>query len=331
MSGAAAAVHPDGSRRHPVRRARTVVTVLVVLVVLVVGGAVVVDQRQEMLAALREVGVLPAVAALLLTTAGVVMTGECWRVWLGSLCTPPPWHVSHRLFYVTQAGKYVPGAVWPYAAQAALAHRYGISRTAVLTASTLFLLTHLGTGVVVGVLGLGSLTTLTPRQGLLYAIGAAAIVCLLPPVLGTGLRLLGRVRPWLVVGTPTWGTTGRAVVVMLLAWACYGLSLFAIAVPLGVGPDALRLLVGTFAAAWVAGFAAVAAPVGIGAREAVVALLLGPAIGAGAALTMAVMSRLALTVADLGLAAVSASVLRDTAPRPAAGPEAPAGTREAGT
>ena len=66
---------------------------------------------------------------------------------------------------------------------------------------------------------------------------------------------------------------------MVLAWACYGGSLLVLALPLGGGPDEVRLTVGTYAIAWVAGFAAVAAPVGIGAREVVLTLLLGPALG----------------------------------------------------
>lgn len=304
--------------------ARNAATAAFLVAVLVVGGVVIADRREQVLAALATIGVLPALLCLLLTGLGVTATGECWRVWLASLSTPPPWHVAHRLFYVTQAGKYVPGAVWPYAAQAALANRYGVSRTAVLGASALFMLTHLVTGVVVGVVGLGGMRSLAPRMGLLYAVAAVGLVLLLPPVLGRLLQMLGRWRTWLRVGTPTWRTTGRAVLLMAAAWACYGLSVWVLVVQLGGGLRELGLVVGVYAIGWVAGFAAVAAPVGIGAREAVVTLLLAPVLGTAAVLSVVVVSRVALTVADLGLAAVSSGVLRSES-RSAPGPAAPDG------
>lgn len=296
-------------------------TAAFLLAVLVVGTVVLADRREQVLAALATIGLPAGLLCLLLTGVGVVATGECWRVWLASLATPPPWHVAHRLFYVTQAGKYVPGAVWPYAAQAALAHRYGISRTAVLGASALFMLTHLVTGVLVGALGIGGMPSLAPRMGLLYSVAAVGLVLLLPPVLGRVLRVLGRWRPWLRVSTPTWRTTGRAALLMCGAWACYGLSLWVLVVPLGGGVRQLGLVVGVYAVGWVAGFAAIAAPVGIGAREAVVTLLLAPGLGTAAALSVVVVSRVALTVADLGLAAVSSGVLRSSAPGAAAHPD----------
>ena len=296
--------------RRPRLTTRNALTAAVLVAVLVVGGVVVADRWEQMLAALAAMGLAPALLCLLLTALGVVATGECWRVWLASLATPPPWHVAHRLFYVTQAGKYVPGAVWPYAAQAALAHRYGVSRTAVLGASALFMVTHLVTGVVVGAVGVGGMPSLAPRMGLLYAVAAVGLVLLLPPVLGRALQVLGRWRPWLRVSTPTWRTTGRAVLLMGAAWACYGLSVWVLVVALGEGVRPLGLIVGIYAIGWVAGFAAGAAPVGIGAREAVVSLLLAPSLGTAAALSVVVVSRVALTVADLALAAVSSGVLR---------------------
>jgi uncharacterized membrane protein YbhN (UPF0104 family) len=298
----------------PAPRRRGLLTWLSVVVgvaVLALGAWVVAARWDEVGPALARIGWGPTLLALVLTTAGVVVTGECWRTLLGALGGRPAPLVAHRVFYVTQAGKYVPGSLWPLVAQAALAHRYGVGRATIVTASTLFLLFHTATGVVVGVVAVGP--AVAGAWGwLLYPAGAAALLVVLPPVMSRLLALLartGRVRP----GTaPSWGATARATALMAVAWAAYGLATWVLLAPLlGPGPadDAARLAVGGYALAWVVGFLAFAAPAGVGAREAVLVAVLQPLVGVGAALSVALVSRAVLTVADLGLAAASSGVL----------------------
>lgn len=303
---------PPGAGRA---RLLTALSAAVGVAVLVLGVVLVADRWDEVSAALARIGWVAALACLLLTTAGVVATGECWRAWLTSLGGTPAASTAHRVFYVTQAGKYVPGSLWPVLAQAVLARRYGVPRPAMVGAATLFLLLHTVTGAVVGVVGVGA--GLASRWAwLVVPVVVGGVLVLLPPVLGRLLRALARWRPSLATASPGWSATGRAVALMMLAWACYGVATWVLLRPLGPGPEGLPLAVGGYALAWVVGFLAFAAPAGVGAREAVLVAVLGPLVGVSAALSVALVSRVALTVADLGLAAASAGVLRRREPFP---------------
>src|SRR4029079_6419948 len=78
---------------------------------------------------------------------------------------------------------------------------------------------------------------------------------------------------------------------------------------------------GAFAAAWCAGFLVVVVPTGAGTREAVLTLALASLLpgGPAAALTVAVLSRLLLTLADVAAALIGVVLGRGTrvAPEPA--------------
>ena len=98
---------------------------------------------------------------------------------------------------------------------------------------------------------------------------------------------------WLPLGAHVW----------LLTWA--------------VGGDPLRSLgpaVGAYALAWTLGLLVVFAPAGLGVREVVLVVALAPVVDAGAALVVAVLSRLVMTVADVGWAGLAVLVSRAPAP-----------------
>jgi hypothetical protein len=236
------------------------------------------------------------------------MTAVCWRIWLGAFGVRPPAPATGRLFFVTQAGKYLPGSVWPFLAQAALSRLVGLSRAAVLSATALFLVTHVVTGVAVGALTVGPAALGRP-----WLAGAVAVGCglaLAPPVQRRTVTLLRRVRPSLDLPPGlTWRRSGAAVLAMLLAWAGYGVATYALAAPVGAAPADLWRVTGAYALAWVVGFLVVAAPAGAGAREVTLVVLLAPVVGQDEAIAVAVVSRVVLTVVDLILAAASVGVL----------------------
>jgi hypothetical protein len=90
-----------------------------------------------------------------------------------------------------------------------------------------------------------------------------------------------------------------ATVLMVVAWQVLGLSL-AYGVAQGVGPP---VIVGaSFAAAWVIGQLALPVPAGIGVREAVLVLLLGPVLGEVGALSFALGTRVLHVASDAVLA-----------------------------
>lgn len=298
------------------RRSRRVATLVALVVVLLVGAWVLVPRRQEVLAALA--GLDPALVAvsLVLTLAGVALTAQVWATWLAALARPLPTLTAHRLFYVTQSAKYLPGGLWPMAAQVAVSRRFGVAVSAMVTASSLFLLTHLVTGVAVGVALLGArgdLAVVATSQ-VVALVGLAALT---PPGMRLLLRLARLARPGLDLPVPRWATVARAVVLMLAAWGCYGAALLALARSAGDSATGPLLSTGAFAVAWVTGFLAVAVPAGVGVRETVVVATLAPNLGVGEVLAVAVVSRSVFTLVDLGLAAASVGVIGRLAPQPA--------------
>jgi uncharacterized membrane protein YbhN (UPF0104 family) len=62
------------------------------------------------------------------------------------------------------------------------------------------------------------------------------------------------------------------------------------------------------------------APAGLGVREAVLVVALAPVVDAGAALVVAVLSRLVMTVADVAWAGLSVLLSRRAVPGPEAVP-----------
>ncbi len=109
----------------------------------------------------------------------------------------------------------------------------------------------------------------------------------------------------------------------MVAWALFGIHFWLLGVGIdGRGAPTITDAIGAFAIAMTAGLLAIAAPSGLGVREAVLVACLSPFMGVGAALGVALASRLVLTAADVlaaGVAGLSARRLRDA--RPAGVPE----------
>jgi uncharacterized membrane protein YbhN (UPF0104 family) len=146
------------------------------------------------------------------------------------------------------------------------------------------------------------------------------LVLLIPRVLNAVLNQVLKVarRPPLEVEL-----TGRAVAGALgwsfVSWACYGLQIWLLVTALGAPAGKAALLaLGGFAFAWTVGFLVIIAPAGAGVRDVLLALTLGLVIGHGAALAIALVSRVLVTIGDLVTAGVAAAFTR----RPGAPPRA---------
>lgn len=234
--------------------------------------------------------------------AGVGASAGIWHHMLGGVGARLPLRPSLRIFFVGQVGKYLPGAVWPAVTQAALAREHGIAPRASVSAATLFLWVHLTTGCVVAVTALVA-TGLLPAPAL--AAVPVLVVLLVPAVLGwslqTLLRLLRR-RP--LTDVPGRRAVAWAVVWAAVMWSLYGAHLHALTAAVG-DATAPVMASGVFAASWVIGFVLLIAPAGVGPREAAIVALLP--LGAAPALLVALVSRLALTIADAAWAAGTAA------------------------
>jgi uncharacterized membrane protein YbhN (UPF0104 family) len=230
-----------------------------------------------------------------------------WRSMLSSWGQRLDGWSAARIWILSSLGKYVPGKVWAVAGMALLAQRAGVAPWAATGSAVVMQVLAIGTGAAVAGLA-GAHTIELAQRGagtvlMLLVAGAIISVGLLlwPPFLRRVLRLaapqaVGERQP-----------TGRGIVIgiatNIVAWLGYGLALWLLGRGLlptsGLG---LRLAIAVFTASYLAGFLALFAPGGIGVREGLFILMLQKPLGVGAATSLALASRLLLTVAELGAA-----------------------------
>lgn len=311
----------------PGPRRRRAVEVAVTAAFLGFLGWAIARQWPQVAAGIGELSVAPVAGSAAAALAGIWCSFRCWRAILADFGSRVPVGGGMRIFFLGQAGKYVPGKVWPILAQIRLGRQHRVPGRSSAAAALVFLLIVLGTGLLVGICLLPVLGPGAARAyGWVLLVLPAALVVLWPPVLnrllGRAVRLAGR-EPL----PRALSTTGvlRAVGWALVMWLLYGVHLGLLLAALGADPAGLWLRsTGAFAGAWAIGFLLVVAPAGLGPRElALVALLTGTA-DQPAALLAAVVSRLLMTAGDLVWAVLGIGAGRA---HPAA---RPAGVREGG-
>ncbi|MGW0801788.1 lysylphosphatidylglycerol synthase transmembrane domain-containing protein [Nonomuraea sp. NPDC002799] len=273
------------------RRLLRVLLALVAIAFLGYGLAANWDETTSAVAAMSPWAVLGAFAAVLL---GQFFMLVAWREILAGLGTRVPLRTAGRIMFVGQLGKYIPGAVWAYAAMMDLGRDHGSPPRRTFATISLGLVINLGVGISIAAATLGSLAAVRQAWYLVLLV-PVIIVCLHPKVLTWGLNLvlrLARKEPLESV------LPGRTVVVAVawtaLGWFVYGLHIWLIA----GRPDLYLVSTGAYAFAWATGILTVVVPAGVGVREGALVLVLGPIIGTPAALAVAIVSRLAFTLAD---------------------------------
>lgn len=267
---------------------------------------------QEIGDAVLRTGPLHLLLAVGLTVAGLLATALLWRRLLTHLGAAVPRRDAAAIFLVGQLGKYIPGSVWTFAAQAQLGRRHEVPARASVTASGIYLLLHTFSGVLLGSVLAASGAVETRIAWWWWAAAAAGSAVLIsPPVVRrVADRMVGQ------------GTTARfgigdlliTVTVMAAVWLAYGAAVAAL---LDVrDPDSLLLTTGAFALSHAAGVLLVLAPAGLGAREGVLIALLGPVVGVGPAAAAALLARVVHASADFTAALAARAVARSARPEP---------------
>ncbi len=255
-------------------------------------------------------------------TIAMALIGLNWLLILRHAGAAAPWRRGMAWFFVGQLGKYVPGGIWPIVGQAELAHRDATPRGAAYSSTAMSMVTtFLGAATVAAVAGL-----IAPTEHRLTSAALAALLALLfgaltvPAARRAIDRAARRVTTReLRLPHPRW----FAVVVArhLPVWLAFaGMNVFAVAA-LGVDLDGALVveLIFVTCISWMAGFVVVGVPGGIGVREAIFISMTTATLGAGVAVSVAVLSRVVSIAVDLLGAAVSVAIAR-TAP-PVAAPD----------
>jgi glycosyltransferase 2 family protein len=247
----------------------------------------------------------------------MALIGVNWLLILRRAGAPAPWRRGMSWFFVGQLGKYVPGGIWPIVGQAELAHRDATPRSAAYFSTAMSMVaTFLGAAAVAAVTGLVS-----PSDGRLLPVAIAAALAVGAIVLASSAtrELLHRgaarvTRRELRLPDPRWfaGLVARHLPV----WVAFaGMNVFAV-VALGGDLDLSLVieLVFVTCVSWIAGFVIVGLPGGIGVRETVFISMTTAPLGAGVAVSAAVLSRVVSIVVDLVGAALAVGIARTTTP-----------------
>ncbi len=245
-----------------------------------------------------------ALASILPLALGCLIQGRGWIALIERMTARAvPRGAALSLYMDSQLARYTPGMVGLPVVRMAGAARLGVPAVAVGSSVGLEMLSWTAVG---GALGFASLFALPSQSGLTALLGAWAI----PIVLGFAslvlvLSFVDRARlPVFVVRTLKVSGTGPLVPFSLplahvLYWTTWAMHGFLLTRAFGALPNIALATSGLYALATVGGFVALAAPAGVGVREAILSLSLAPALGTAPALGVAVASRAASLCADL--------------------------------
>jgi hypothetical protein len=260
-------------------------------------------QRQPVQWTVRPVRLVLSLLMVWLMYANLI---GAWRAVLrgwGERLTPLE---AARIWTVSSLGKYVPGKVWAVAGMALMAREAGVSVWAATASAVVLQAIAVGTGVLAAFAGgVGPLDAVRPGLATAFRVGAVGVTGIMallfyPPVLRRLLLLAGLPQS---TATPPAGVIWRAAAANLLAWVGYGLAFWLLAralVPqVSLSPG---LAIAAFAASYVAGLLALFAPGGLIVREGLLVALLQGTTGLGVAALLAVASRIALTITEIGAA-----------------------------
>jgi glycosyltransferase 2 family protein len=210
-------------------------------------------------------------------------------------------------YFTGEIGKYVPGGVWPVVGRGELARRDGVPASHAYPSVALSLVTLYLAGLAVATvlvpLDLAGQSQ-SPAALALLGLLPVGLAALHPRVLGWGRDLVVRVTgKGGDIPLPPWRSTVGLVVGYVPAWLGMWAATWCAARALLPDPPVLRIGIAT-TLSWAAGFVAVPVPAGAGIREAVFVASSGLSGGIGA--TVAVMSRLAFLLVDVGGVVLSA-------------------------
>lgn len=296
----------------------TVLGALIVVATVVFLALAIARQWEELTAYEWDIQLLPLLASLAALVAAFVWGGWVWRYLLRRMGVRVELVPLTRLWFLASLARYVPGKVWQFVGAAQLGARIGLEPIPLVTSMLLqmgFVMVA-GAAVALPVLLVAEFPSALLLAGVLVVVVATAVLAVHPRFLNRALGLAGRFVP---SGVLRWEGSWRHGLSLLglhvISWLVQGLAfvVFAYAI-LELPADAWPVLIGANALAMVAGMLAFPVPAGLGAREAVLALLLAPYAPLGAAALVAVASRLWIICAEL----VGALVLLPMGGRPEA-------------
>lgn len=276
-------------------------TVIVLAVVAYFLGKSIVSQWDVVRAQPWTIHIVWLLASALVSWLGVIWLMYLWRVVIVFLSGRPlEFWVAYRIAALANLGKYLPGKVWSVMGLIYFLTKEGHPAPAAIAATVLHQAYTIVSGVLFVSMVLGVKVWGHVPVAIVAATLAIALVILYPPIfeqlLNRGLRLMKRDPVILRISFLHAITLYAGYTV---AWVIYGTGFWLMSKGLGIPAGSFWPVVASYGGAYLVGFLALFAPGGLGVREGMLAVMLGPYLPAGLPATVAVLSRLWMTLIEL--------------------------------
>ncbi len=253
--------------------------------------------------------ILLAVTGAVVFAGGVYLQGLAWKSWLefftGKKADPAE---ALGVYAKANIGKYLPGNVMHYVERNLFASKSGASQTALALSSVFEIGTQVAVALLLAVICRGGtivtiLDAARPGWRKAALILAAAGILVLAAGIVIAVKRFGDRLKELTKGYSIAGFFVTLVKTMLLYVSVMligGLIMSVLFGYMGTPIDAsmVFMIVPGYVIAWVLGFVVPGAPGGIGVREFVLTMLLGPVIGGGLVVTVMVIHRFINIIGD---------------------------------
>jgi glycosyltransferase 2 family protein len=247
----------------------------------------------------------PLCLSAVLYGAGMACFGAYWRQTIHDMGGQLRAVDSQRAYFASQLGKYIPGKAWVALIRCGLVGRDTVPATVIVASTAYESLAMMASGALFALLALS-------------VAGAESWVLWLAA--GLWLALTLAVQPWLfrrmvalatlpfrgnslpAVNPVSYATLLKGGFYFIPGWGMAGLSLVAVAHGSGVavtGLSSVLLACGSAALAMAGGFAILIVPAGLGVREWILMHTLGPTLGAGNAVLIAIVARVMNVTVEL--------------------------------
>ncbi|MFH1313424.1 MAG: lysylphosphatidylglycerol synthase domain-containing protein [Candidatus Eisenbacteria bacterium] len=245
-----------------------------------------------------------AVLAVLFPVYGMV-----WQYILRKFGCGISFSRSMRVWFLSQAGRYIPGKVWFALGRIYLCEREGIPRAVATVATGLELVLVLGSAIIV----FGIAAALSPSlPGRPYALGLLLVPLIVIAVHPRIIRaLLVKLRRMPADFNLAYTDTLKILAFYMGCWCIYGLGYFLIGTSFDLGvtvPDlqsagAGRIIpdmIGINALSWSAGLVSIVTPAGLGVREGISGILLSRIVDKPYPVLIPLVARIWVTLAEVG-------------------------------
>jgi uncharacterized membrane protein YbhN (UPF0104 family) len=235
--------------------------------------------------------------------------GRIWQYILGKLGYGIGFTKSMRIWFLSQAGRYIPGKVWFALGRIYLCEREGIPKSITTVAMGLEIALVLGSAIVVFGLASAASPSLPGRP---YVFGLWLV-----PVIIAGMHprivraVLVRFRRLPVEFNMAYVDMLKLLGCYIVCWCIYGIGFYLIGTSLGLtaappefySDGTVRVIgemTGVNALSWAGGLLSVVTPAGLGVREGISGVLLASIVERPYPSLIPLVARIWVTIAELG-------------------------------